>query len=284
MKKLTFVPRSLREEIEGIGIHTQTYDKMDKAATDRDIPGRTSLTPVETDTLISSKKRVSEIEKELSDAGVLPTDKPYTGTEKPGETQKVTSAALRALRLSEKAGEAIKEDMDTENLPGPENQENTGLANLLVSLIQDEWETVTAYQNVIDAIRVQYSDSDYMLDALEDILNEENVHIGQLQKLLSTVSPVTAIEADKDIEIGKQEGALEEDMDTHTNTRDDVLNALSDCYSSLKTAKKHIRACEKYNTLMSKPAALDKDFINNVYWGIDDLISDIDEKLDELNA
>ena len=90
---------------------------------------------------------------------------------------------------------------------GPEAGESTGIADTLIALINDEWEAIRGYNNFVDMIKgvmenVPVENVDKMLPVIEDIVNEENKHVGQLQELLKLISPnATSIES------GAQEGA-----------------------------------------------------------------------------
>jgi hypothetical protein len=81
----------------------------------------------------------------------------------------------------------------TEKVPeAPKTPEDTGIATILNNLIIDEWEAINGYNSAI-ATLVDIGKTDG-IDVLKDIVNEENVHVGQLQKVLETVAPnVTSI-------------------------------------------------------------------------------------------
>lgn len=86
--------------------------------------------------------------------------------------------------------------------PAPTSPVKMSLANMFSALIRDEWEAIDGYNGTIstikDIIKSATEDSDYadnsidydgIIKVLEDIANEENLHVGQLQKALETVSP-----------------------------------------------------------------------------------------------
>ena len=81
----------------------------------------------------------------------------------------------------------------TEKVPeAPKTPEDTGIATILNNLIIDEWEAINGYNSAI-ATLVDIGKTDG-IDVLKDIVNEENVHVGQLQKVLEIVAPnVTSI-------------------------------------------------------------------------------------------
>lgn len=68
--------------------------------------------------------------------------------------------------------------------PGPDN----GIANLLITLINGEWDTIKDYNDFTATASAEGGYED-MLPVIADIVAEENVHIGQLQKLLQQISP-----------------------------------------------------------------------------------------------
>ena len=70
-------------------------------------------------------------------------------------------------------------------LEGPVVGEDNGLADLLLNGIKDEVEAIQGY-NVIIANLGQHEE---MRQVILDIISEENKHVGQLQKLLSLISP-----------------------------------------------------------------------------------------------
>lgn len=70
-------------------------------------------------------------------------------------------------------------------LEGPVVGEDNGLADLLLNGIKDEVEAIQGY-NVIIANLGQHEE---MRQVINDILAEENKHIGQLQQLLLKISP-----------------------------------------------------------------------------------------------
>ena len=91
-------------------------------------------------------------------------------------------------------GTAATESIPETPTPGPES----GIAAELNKLIIDEWEAIQGYNDAIVTAELEgYSD---IASILRDIANEENVHVGQLQKALQTISPNAA-----SIQTGEQE-------------------------------------------------------------------------------
>ena len=69
--------------------------------------------------------------------------------------------------------------------PEMQNVADTGIANEINSLIRDEYETIEKYNNIVPNLE-NYQD---MIPVIQDIVAEENTHVGQLQKLLGVISP-----------------------------------------------------------------------------------------------
>ena len=77
--------------------------------------------------------------------------------------------------------EKLKEDFSS---PAPRT--DTGLANLIIDAINDEWEAISGYNDLIEVMsREGHAD---MVKVINDIANEENTHVGQLQEILKTIS------------------------------------------------------------------------------------------------
>ena len=69
----------------------------------------------------------------------------------------------------------------------PKEGTDTGIASMLNSLIIDEFEAIDGYNSAI-ATAEQEGMTD-IVNVLKDIVNEENLHVGQLQTCLAKVSP-----------------------------------------------------------------------------------------------
>lgn len=116
-----------------------------------------------------------------------------------------------------KLDEVFKEDFESEKqeLDSTPNTPNTpdefGAAGLINALIQDEWQAIQGYNDAIATLSTADVDTE-IINVFKDIANEENIHIGQLQKALEMVSPNVSSIGD-----GEQEGAeqlKEPDTDT----------------------------------------------------------------------
>ena len=109
----------------------------------------------------------------------------------------------------------IKEDLEGEKeeleaIPDtPTTPDEFGAAGLINALIQDEWQAIQGYNDAIATLSTTDIDTD-IINIFKDITNEENIHIGQLQKALEMVSPNVS-----SISEGEQEGAEQlEEPDT----------------------------------------------------------------------
>lgn len=91
--------------------------------------------------------------------------------------------------------------------------ENIGIAALLIDAINSEWDTIKTYNDlIVNAEMFGYTD---VAEVVKDINNEENLHVGQLQKVLETLTPET-----KAIEDGVQEA--EEQLNQQTENIENI--------------------------------------------------------------
>ena len=112
-------------------------------------------------------------------------------------TVKATIDEYMARRLTE-------DSENIESLETPMHGPDSGIAAVLNSLIIDEWEAIDAYNSAI--VNAELEGKSDIAKILRDIVAEENLHVGQLQVALETVSPNTV-----NIEAGKEEA--EEQID-----------------------------------------------------------------------
>lgn len=86
-------------------------------------------------------------------------------------------------------------------LEGPSMGPDTGVADLLMTAINGEYDTIKEYNSIIATLNFE-SKPEYqrMIPILEEINNEEQRHIGQLQELLKLISPNA-----QSVESGKEE-------------------------------------------------------------------------------
>lgn len=84
---------------------------------------------------------------------------------------------------------SLEEDLEREDsTPNPPTLENMGAAGLINALIQDEWQAIQGYNDAIATLASEDISED-IIAVFKDIVDEENIHVGQLQKALETVSP-----------------------------------------------------------------------------------------------
>lgn len=69
--------------------------------------------------------------------------------------------------------------------------EENGVQNMVQFLIKDEWDAIEGYNNTIQTLK-DIGGYDDLCGVLQEISNEELIHVGQLQKALEFVNPVTA--------------------------------------------------------------------------------------------
>lgn len=113
----------------------------------------------------------------------------------------------------------------------PNQPTDTTVAGRLITAINDEWKTIDLYNNIISELSNTDGD-DYkkMIPIIEDIVNEENVHVGQLQKALELISPDT-------VDIAKGEKEAEEQI-SGGDPADDKKALVDESYN--KTVKESL--------------------------------------------
>lgn len=92
----------------------------------------------------------------------------------------------------------IAEDIDVMQEPVPENGTEAGLSDIIISSINKKWDSVRDLSSIL----MMFKDTGYeeYTPIIEEILEEENNHIGKLQHIVELLSPVTT-----NIDDGKQE-------------------------------------------------------------------------------
>lgn len=120
-----------------------------------------------------------------------------SGSERSIQNMLYKNNYLRSNGCDEDYDESLKEDLKQET---PQTSNDTGLANMLIHAINGEWETISEYNDILTVIR--NNNQLDMIPVVEDILSEENKHVGQLQKILETISGNVA-----DISEGEQEAS-----------------------------------------------------------------------------
>lgn len=66
--------------------------------------------------------------------------------------------------------------------------EDNGISMIINNLIRDEYDTIDAYNSAITTFK-NVGNSDDAISVLNDIVSEENVHVGQLQRLMELFDP-----------------------------------------------------------------------------------------------
>ena len=140
-----------------------------------------------------------EVNEILKRAGVAPIHR--QGGDK-------TLAELGLNNLSESISEdvIISTDETEEKTIEPENN---GISMIINNLIKDEYESIDSYNSAITTFK-DIGKSDDAISVLNDIVAEENIHVGQLQRLMELFDP----NADK-VSDGVEEASeqIENDLD-----------------------------------------------------------------------
>lgn len=111
------------------------------------------------------------------------------------------------------SAEAQVEIVDEETPSGPATGAETGIANQLIEMINGEWNTIADYNNLI-AMLTQYGFEEF-IPVIEDINNEENLHVGQLQALLQKISPNAGSIQQGELEASNDQGLTEDILPIH---------------------------------------------------------------------
>lgn len=95
-------------------------------------------------------------------------------------------------------------EMEMTPLDGPQIGSDSGVADLLITAINDEWEAIRQYNSLMSTLQYEVKNNpeyEAFFTVITDILAEENKHVGQLQEVLKTISPNV-----ESIEHGEAEG------------------------------------------------------------------------------
>ena len=130
------------------------------------------------------------------------------------DTQISPQKNVKYVKVPEGVGvstETMDNDITQEPVSEPIRQDTA--VSMLSELIKDEWSTVKAYESAITFFTEasEFKADDGQVKVLQDIRNEEYVHIGQLQKLLESFAN-SADHINKGIKEG--EGQLENTLDS----------------------------------------------------------------------
>lgn len=104
-------------------------------------------------------------------------------------------------------------DSDVEASSETITPEENGVQNMLQFLVKDEWDAIEGYNNTIQTL-LSLEGYEDMCAVLQDISDEELIHVGQLQKLLEVVNPSTENISKGEVEADEQlnaNAASEED-------------------------------------------------------------------------
>lgn len=67
------------------------------------------------------------------------------------------------------------------------NQEVLNLTAMLSALIKGEWDAIDQYNSVLSTL--ESLDNDLATETLKEIVSEEYIHVGQLEKLAQDINP-----------------------------------------------------------------------------------------------
>ena len=67
------------------------------------------------------------------------------------------------------------------------NQEVLDLTTMLSALIKGEWDAIDQYNSVLSTL--ESLDNDLATETLKEIVSEEYIHVGQLEKLAQDINP-----------------------------------------------------------------------------------------------
>lgn len=140
------------------------------------------------------------------------------------------------------------EHLGTETNISQENLSDTGLSTMVNALISDELEAIDGYNSAIVTFETE-GKSDYT-NIMRDIINEEQTHIGQLQKILDELKAGT-IQNIKDgqIEAGEQLAETETPIDENVELNKKIEENSDNNYKSV-VIKDQSRDAEYYFNLV----------------------------------
>lgn len=104
------------------------------------------------------------------------------------------------LAVDENEEVKVEDEIEVEDNEVTDKLLDNAIASMINKLIIDEFEAIDGYNSAISTIISEMPDSP-IIDVLNDIIAEENVHVGQLQRALLLVSTPA-----QDIEKGTEEG------------------------------------------------------------------------------
>ena len=163
---------------------------------------------------------IDELEVEAKTPAVRECKEETSQEEEIAKLREELEALKQAVSTLKSLTEDVEDEHSVEDVPEmPSTDCKMVVANLLNPLITDELEAIDGYNSAVATIRSMMEDEmtdksidyDGIIAVISEITNEENLHIGQLEKLLETVSPNA-----ESIDAGKEEAAeqLEETAGT----------------------------------------------------------------------
>lgn len=167
--------------------------------------------------------RASDLQKKSDDAAKAFDD--FNNDLKNNHTKRVADARAKAKANGYKEGLEmnrkliLSEDLDqpaqfapqaevTQQEVAPvESKDNSlEMSNMISAMIKGEWDAVDIYNSMLTSIKEMTNDTE-VIDLLTEIVNEEYVHIGQLEKLLQSKNPTA---------VGIEDGKLHDEMQQQT--------------------------------------------------------------------
>lgn len=198
------------------------------------------------------------------------TDDVSTVLDKIIETDKETKPRMvhESKRISRNKMREDVEVVEASESETPQLGPDSILASMLNNLIVDEWNTIDAYNSALTYIEQVKQDDGTVYDyegikkILTDIVNEENVHVGQLQSAMQLLSPNTASidkgteEGDKQIAEGDSEDIMTEAVMDDPNAKevltktaegnvDKLIKQLEDAVTTTGSIKPGIEDADK---------------------------------------
>ena len=104
-------------------------------------------------------------------------------------------------------------EIKNETPSGPATGAETGIANQIIEMINGEWDTIKLYNDLVTNL-TQYGFIDF-IPVIQDILNEENIHVGQLHAILQKISPNAESIEQGEIEASNDQGLTEDILPIH---------------------------------------------------------------------
>ena len=186
-KELNLIPDSTEEGKETEEVKTEAEEKK----TSSDSLDSTSLTEGYLDNLKNPEYWQHQVDYQIEKfgrvGGGLIQDLDEAGFYLDKDNKVTSKTSIKENCLTEDV-DSSEEKKDEEFLDPPEAGEPIGVANLLYMLIKGEWDAIEDYNSAIQTLAGMNFD-ETILNIIKDIVGEEHVHVGQLQKALETVSP-----------------------------------------------------------------------------------------------